>query len=344
MSQDIPAISVIIPTRDASAPCAAAASLAKARYPQDRIEIILVSGQNPSAQRNAAARRATGEYLLFLDDDSEIHPRALQVLRFAFADHPNVAGFGGPAVPKIDHASSVQAAIKNVMQSIYAFGPSRKRYFPIGEPRPATEQSLILCNFAIRKSAWDRHSGFSEQLFPNEENEFFNRIIMTGEKLFYLPSMLVYRRLALTPWTFIKKMYSYGCSRARHIKLYGYSGRLSIFAPILLFLYTTAVLSFFGVELWQGLLGTLANQELKLTSLMLVLPLLSYALLIGTGVTFSMISSRRFSLSFALTVLTLLPLTHVAYAWGMLLSLILPARPMAALEPTVILQKSLDAK
>jgi glycosyltransferase involved in cell wall biosynthesis len=39
------------------------------------LEVLIVSGQNPSAQRNAAVREAKGTWLVFLDSDCEIAPR-----------------------------------------------------------------------------------------------------------------------------------------------------------------------------------------------------------------------------------------------------------------------------
>ena len=46
-------------------------------YPAERLEVIVARGRQPSAQRNKAIEAAAGEWIYFLDDDSEPEPQNL---------------------------------------------------------------------------------------------------------------------------------------------------------------------------------------------------------------------------------------------------------------------------
>jgi glycosyltransferase involved in cell wall biosynthesis len=150
-----------------------------------RVELLLVAGLQPSRQRNLAARSASGEYLYFLDHDSEVEPgtigRHLEALK-----KPKVVASGGP---------NLAGRPGGIMEELYG----RVFSSPIGSPlvssryrgdggvRPAGERDLILCNLLVRRDIFLEMGGFDPRLYPNEENEFLNRLADRGYGAIYRP-------------------------------------------------------------------------------------------------------------------------------------------------------------
>ena len=107
-----PTVTFIIPVRSRSEHCPALDSIKKLAYPEDLIEVLLVAGSNPSAQRNEAAAKAKGDILYFLDNDSILHLRALSTLVDALEDYPEASGIGGPAIPTTATEPQTHSSVK----------------------------------------------------------------------------------------------------------------------------------------------------------------------------------------------------------------------------------------
>jgi glycosyltransferase involved in cell wall biosynthesis len=118
----VPAVSVIIPTRDREALLreAVASALAQrgtdlevvvvddassdgtlawaSRHPDPRVRVVhLAERSERSAARNAGLAVAEGRLVLFLDDDDRLRPTALRRLGQALERHPGAAGAVGAA-------------------------------------------------------------------------------------------------------------------------------------------------------------------------------------------------------------------------------------------------------
>jgi GT2 family glycosyltransferase len=128
-------------------------------------KVALVPHTRLGAARNTLIRQASGDLLLFLDDDVTAHPRLLQRLAEAAADHPEAAVFGGPNLnpPGSPLFEVVQGG---VLASMVASGPVRRRYgtHPAG---PADERFFTLCNLAVRR---DLMVDFPADVTGGEEN------------------------------------------------------------------------------------------------------------------------------------------------------------------------------
>jgi len=202
---------VIIPVRPEQREISALESLKDADVEKDRLEILVVRGQNPSGQRNEAIRGAEGEILLFLDDDSRVDPGLFRVLDERFKD-PTIHGVGGPNLAE-KNASLLSVAKDCVLTSMVGAARVRSRYMALGATRDATEDDLILCNFALRRNVLEKERPFDERLYPNEENELFHRLSSRGYRLVYEPTMVVYRNRAEKPLGFAIRIARYGRGR-----------------------------------------------------------------------------------------------------------------------------------
>lgn len=211
------------------------------KYPPEKIEIIVAFGRNPSMQRNIAVSQSKGEIVLFLDDDSEPHQELLQKISDNFKDE-TIDGVGGPSLPH-KKQSIIQSIFNKILSSSFGgFGISA-RYNSVGIKREACETDLILCNYAMRRYAFLKYGGLDERLYPNEENEFFNRIKKNGGKILYDPLQIVFRKSRSSYRQFFKQMYNYGRGRMEHYIVSPKFIEFKYFIPLLFLLYLSSILT-----------------------------------------------------------------------------------------------------
>ncbi|MFZ2950805.1 MAG: glycosyltransferase family 2 protein [Desulfuromonadaceae bacterium] len=202
--------SIIIPVKPGRF-VAASLHLKKILTDDPRYEVLLAEGSAPSLQRNLAAREAAGDVLYFLDDDSLINPDNLDLCSDGMSN-PAVAVVGGPSITPAGD-SWLQQLFGYALASAFGSGSVHNRYRAYGETRATTDKELILCNLAVRRSLFADLGGFNERLYPNEENEFLERVVSAGYTLLHNPSMSVYRSQRRTLKAFIRQMFNYGRGR-----------------------------------------------------------------------------------------------------------------------------------
>lgn len=209
-------------------------------YPVERLEVFVSEGNQPSRQRNEAAAKAKGEILYFLDDDSCPVPDALKRMVGHFEDE-KVAVVGGPSItPDVD--TLFQRSFGAALGSLLGGFSIRNRYRRVGEARVSSENELILCNLAFRKSSFIEEGGLNEGLYPNEENELMNRLQKNGNKLIHDPDAYVLRSQRNTLRAFVKQMLNYGRGRAEQTLVSPSSFRLSHLVPTIFLLYLLSTL------------------------------------------------------------------------------------------------------
>jgi len=217
-------------------------------YPADRLEVLVVRGRQPSAQRNAAMRAARGEILYFLDDDSIPQPGNLKRAASYFA-RPEVKMVGGPNLCP-PSAPALEQAFALTMGAKLAFGPSAARYRSIGLARPSGEKELILCNLLARRQTMLELGGFNEKLYPNEENALMDEAVKRGGVLIYDPELFVHRRPRSSMKAFCKMLMTYGRGRAEQFRLNPTMGSILNFVPPAFCVFLVALPFLPKVFLW----------------------------------------------------------------------------------------------
>jgi succinoglycan biosynthesis protein ExoA len=256
-----PTITVIIPRKADSSAEDTIHAVLNCDYPQHLLEIIEVIGESPSKQRNMGAKAANGEILYFLDNDSIVTPTLFSRIVKYYAgvqsslctdDCDKLVGVGGPNLtPAAD--GFLQKTFGHALASPFAHFKMCARYKPTGNMRYAGEKELILCNLSIRKQTFLREHGFDESMYPNEENEFINRLVEKGYQFIYDPDAYVYRSRRNRFLGFIRQLFHYGGGRANQIVIEGLSRKsLLFFLPLglLCFLILLLTLSFFRYFSW----------------------------------------------------------------------------------------------
>jgi cellulose synthase/poly-beta-1,6-N-acetylglucosamine synthase-like glycosyltransferase len=100
-----------------------------------------------------------------------------------------------------------------------------------------------LCNLAVRRSIFLDLGGFNESLYPNEENEFLERVVSAGYISIHDPSMRVFRSQRPTFPAFIRQMFSYGRGRGQQTLITA-SFSFTSFIPLFFVVYLVLTLIF----------------------------------------------------------------------------------------------------
>lgn len=211
-------------------------------------EIILVGGKSPSYQRNAGVKHAAGDIVYFIDDDSILPDGIMQKAENFFAANPGTAVYGGPELyPKTD--SFLQKSFGDVFSSPFASGRSSMRYKRAGIIRESSEKEIILCNMFVRKDIFEELKGFDERLYPNEENEFLNRVSGLGLKIIHDPDLYIYRSKRKEFKGFVRQCFNYGRGRTEQSFVNFSLTDLINFVPAFFVIYLLAQLSIGGMGL-----------------------------------------------------------------------------------------------
>ena len=300
MSNETATFSVIIPTQPRGDASLVLRSLEQVDYARDAFEILVVEGRGPSRQRNIAAGEARGQYLYFLDDDSQIHADALSRAA-AHMGGPHVVGVGGPNLPA-PPANLTERCVGRVLASQVGTSLVRSKYEATGGVRPAREYDVILCNMCLDRSAFLELGGFDERLYPNEETEFFPRLRVEGggRYILYDPELRVDRGRPRSLWELAGKMLNYGRGRMEQTLIAPSATTLTHMLPLLFVLYAAITLAL----RWEPLVWSWAV----------------YGAIIGT-VSVAHAWSLRNPLALPILVLCYLT-THVGYGLGLAFGLV----------------------
>jgi GT2 family glycosyltransferase len=143
---------------------------------------------------NFAARRARGEFLVLLNDDTEVEPGWLEALVETARRRPTASVVGSTMLfpdGTIQEAGSVVWSDG----STYTVG----RGLPGDAKRWDFERRVDYCSggsLLIRKASFERHGGLDEAYFPAyyEEADFCLRLGVAGEEVWYQPRSRVRHR------------------------------------------------------------------------------------------------------------------------------------------------------
>lgn len=288
--------SIIIPVRSGGY-SSACEHIRKILLDDPRYELLLAEGAAPSQQRNHAAREARGDILYFLDDDSLISPENLEECIKNMAD-PSVAVVGGPSITPVSD-NWLQQLFGLALSSAFGSGAVSNRYRRDGATRETTDKELILCNLAVRRSVFSDLGGFDERLYPNEENEFLDRVRSAGHKMLYAPSMYVFRSQRPTLPAFVRQMFGYGRGRAQQSLITG-SYSATSFIPM-----------FFALYLFLS--------PIFIKYVLLLAPLMLYLALSFVSTLLVLLRTGRLS---AILLFGIYPLMHVVNGAGLLWGLL----------------------
>lgn len=248
MEQESLTFSIIIPTRnrpDLLAKCLR--SIVQLEFPRDQMEVIVVddgsdlapesavlsvrdrfdvrlfrqSQAGPAAARNAGARKAKGNFLVFLDDDCIPRRDWLEALAGRFTRTPDHA-IGGRtlnALPENIYSTTSQVVI-DFVYGYYNANPDQARFFASN-------------NIALPSDRFLELGGFDESFTTSEDREFCSRWLRHGYRMTYAPEVVVSHAHALNFFTFWRQHFNYGrgAFRFRRVLARGDEAKMKLEAP-----------------------------------------------------------------------------------------------------------------
>lgn len=112
----VPSLSVVVPATDAPPTLARCrAAIAASHDPPDEVIVVDAPASLSAVEaRNVGAARASGDVVVFVDSDVEVHPDALGRIRTAFAADPELCAVHGSYDDK-PRARSLVSAFRNLL-------------------------------------------------------------------------------------------------------------------------------------------------------------------------------------------------------------------------------------
>ena len=160
-----------------------------------RLRYVFEPQQGKSHALNAGIREARGEILAFMDDDVTVDAQWLQSLTAIF-QRQGWAGVGGRVLPE----RSFTPPAWLLAEGKYALAPLAM--FDLGPQAGELTEAPFGTNMAFRREVFEKVGGFRTDLGPRpgsetrgEDTEFGDRVLGTGQLLWYEPSAIVYHSL-----------------------------------------------------------------------------------------------------------------------------------------------------
>lgn len=188
-------VSIIIPCSRPEQVTRTLDLLAQQTYPSELTEIVVVGSECtplasrypinvletasidcPGEARNLGARAATGEYLLFLDDDCE--PAADWI-------EQNVCALTSPGI------GAVGGRIAGKSRKFFARCVDFARFGYAQTCRASRETWVCSASLGVRRQAFVATGGFNEKLRSEEDIDFCFRLWANGYKTLYQPAISV---------------------------------------------------------------------------------------------------------------------------------------------------------
>jgi GT2 family glycosyltransferase len=226
------------------------------------VQVIVAQGIHPARQRNLAVAQACGEIVVFLDNDCTLGQDYWAQLELALA-RPEAEIVGGPALLRPD-ASAWEQIFHALLTHPLVVGGVAARYAARGSFRPARQTDLILCNLAVRRATFARIGPLSNDLYPNEENEWLDRAHAAGIGAYYDPALQVFRPQRDTPRAMALALLRYGIGRTRQFRVSGWRFTFHQILPVLL-VVTLVLVAALRLEVAFALLWVVAALAIAAT-------------------------------------------------------------------------------
>jgi glycosyltransferase involved in cell wall biosynthesis len=163
------------------------AGLPPAPFP---VRVLRQANAGQSAARNLAARQAEGEYLAFLDQDDQWHPRHLEALVEPLAADESV-GWAYSDFDEMDLDGNL--VTRAFLQAQKVSHPKRTIYECV-----AGDLMVLPSASVLRRAAFESAGGFDETLCGYEDDDLFVRFFRLGWEHTFVDRPLVRFRIHTT--------------------------------------------------------------------------------------------------------------------------------------------------
>jgi cellulose synthase/poly-beta-1,6-N-acetylglucosamine synthase-like glycosyltransferase len=247
-----------------------------------RVKLISSGRVTPGGKRDLGASISSGDYLIFLDDDSFPSLEFLEKVKSSFQMHLDCVAIGGPGVTPPE-SGLFERASGAFYESAFS-GADSDRYVQVGAPKFVDDWPSV--NFSIQRKAFIEIGGFGSEFWPGEDTYLCNKIIERGMKIKYDPEVVVYHHRRETLKAHLKQIRGYGFHRgnfARHLR--GNSRRFKYYVPSLFSLFTLVT----PLIVWQELEPFSSISKLIFATYLFAVLCISIKIFIKSGLLVSML-------------------------------------------------------
>lgn len=169
----------------------------------EAIRYLAVPHDGLGAARNTGASAATGEILIYTDDDCIVEPDWLKWIVELFAEDPKIGAVGGPNIPP---------RAETAAQARVAAAPGGPCHVLLSDTRA---EHLPGCNLAVRKSVFEEVGGFNP-IFRSagDDVDFCWRILAAGYELGFHPAAFVWHHRRFSYAAYFRQQRGYGQAEA----------------------------------------------------------------------------------------------------------------------------------
>lgn len=171
----------------------------------------------PADKRDLGAKKAKGEILAFLDDDSypvrDWLKKAIQI----FGQDEKIAGVCGPALTP--PGNNLRQKASGYVWSTWFGSGGAGNYRCAAKPRREVDDYPTV-NLLVKKKDFWQVGGFSSRFWPGEDTKYCHDLVYKlGKKIIYDPKVLVYhhRREVFRPH--LKQISRYGLHRGHFARI-----------------------------------------------------------------------------------------------------------------------------
>ena|GEM_PF-6567259 len=162
---------------------------------------------NLSHARNVGAGLTKGEYVLFADDDSQLHGGFINDLRRVLHKYPDSDAIAAvlyglnsdKPINKFSTSYPFQVDFRNVWYSFWAAG-------------------VVFKSAVVSDYLFDEQFGFNAKYKAAEDLDIALRLLNGGKKIYYVPELYLYHPHTVTKWTPLEitkmKFHTYGFGAA----------------------------------------------------------------------------------------------------------------------------------
>lgn len=214
--------------------------------------------QSPGEKRNIGADHATGDILVFLDDDAFPKENWLREAGAVFKEDETIYALGAPAMtPK--NAGIAERASGRILESYLTSGFTIYRHIP--QKRRLVDDYPSV-NLFVKKNAFDKVRGFDKEFWPGEDTKLCLDLVMVYKRKFlYDPRPQVYHHRRDVFISHLKQISRYGRHRGQFARIFPETSLIpSYFVPSLfiLGLFSGPIVCLMFPVLWDIYFGIIA--------------------------------------------------------------------------------------
>ncbi len=169
----------------------------------DEVRHLPMAHEGLSVARNTGAAAATGDLLIYTDDDCVVEPDWLKWIVFQFQKDPALGCAGGPNLPPPP---------ENATRARVAAAPGGPSHVLLSDTRA---EHLPGCNLAVKREVFDEVGGFNP-LFrtAGDDVDFCWRILEAGHALGFHAAAFVWHHRRFSYKAYLRQQIGYGRAEA----------------------------------------------------------------------------------------------------------------------------------